>query len=59
MRLEVGDGVKLVGADELVQADGTRVGNGVVDELKKRSSSRLPQNISLPVKFPCMLKCGT
>ncbi len=31
----VGDGVKLVGADELVQADGTRVGNGVVDTASK------------------------
>ena len=31
----VGDGVKLVGADELVQADGTRVGNGVVDRASK------------------------
>ena len=31
----VGDGVKLVGADELVQVDGTRVGNGVVDRASK------------------------
>ena len=31
----VGDGVKLGGADELVQADGTRVGNGVVDRASK------------------------
>ena len=31
----VGDGVKLIGADELVQADGTRVGNGAVDRASK------------------------
>ena len=31
----VGDGVKLVGADELVQADGSRVGSGVVDRASK------------------------
>jgi hypothetical protein len=32
----VGDGVKLVGADELVTRDGSRVGSGMVDAASKR-----------------------
>lgn len=31
----VGEGVKLIGADELVKEDGTRVGNGKVDKASK------------------------
>jgi len=49
MHLE-GEGVKLVGADELVLADGTRVGNGVVDR-----ASKAFQN-SFTAKYPALAK---
>jgi hypothetical protein len=46
----IGEGVKLVGADELVQADGTRVGNGLVDRASKAFQH------SFTAKYPSLAK---
>ncbi len=46
----IGEGVKLVGADELVQADGTRVGNGLVDRASKAFQH------SFTTKYPALAK---